>query len=411
MQQEIMTVTELTKYIKRRLETDDLLNNLLITGEISNFHHHSSGHMYFTLKDDNSRLKSVMFRSANQNLKFQPEDGMEVIASGYVSLYESRGQYQLYVQDLQPEGIGALHIAFEQLKEELQKKGLFAVEHKQELPQFPQKVGVITSPTGAAIRDILSVIQRRFRGVSVLVAPATVQGDKAASTLVGALEILNQQSDVDVIIIGRGGGSIEDLWPFNEEEVARAIFSSQTPVVSAVGHETDYTISDFVADVRAPTPSAAGELVVSNQKEVNRYVKGLTDSLVQNIEQKLSDCRNQLVNLMERRVFLQPKRQLKDRKQRIDELEERLINLMERRLNLAQERLQSKAGKLDTLSPLNILSRGYSYCRKRDKKESLSSVSEIKPGDKLEIFLSDGKLEIEVMNIKKGKVNIDQFTK
>ncbi|ADL13241.1 exodeoxyribonuclease VII, large subunit [Acetohalobium arabaticum DSM 5501] len=406
-----MTVTELTKYIKRRLETDDLLNNLLITGEISNFHHHSSGHMYFTLKDDNSRLKSVMFRSANQNLKFQPEDGMEVIASGYVSLYESRGQYQLYVQDLQPEGIGALHIAFEQLKEELQKKGLFAVEHKQELPQFPQKVGVITSPTGAAIRDILSVIQRRFRGVSVLVAPATVQGDKAASTLVGALEILNQQSDVDVIIIGRGGGSIEDLWPFNEEEVARAIFSSQTPVVSAVGHETDYTISDFVADVRAPTPSAAGELVVSNQKEVNRYVKGLTDSLVQNIEQKLSDCRNQLVNLMERRVFLQPKRQLKDRKQRIDELEERLINLMERRLNLAQERLQSKAGKLDTLSPLNILSRGYSYCRKRDKKESLSSVSEIKPGDKLEIFLSDGKLEIEVMNIKKGKVNIDQFTK
>lgn len=303
MQQEIMTVTELTKYIKRRLETDDLLNNLLITGEISNFHHHSSGHMYFTLKDDNSRLKSVMFRSANQNLKFQPEDGMEVIASGYVSLYESRGQYQLYVQDLQPEGIGALHIAFEQLKEELQKKGLFAVEHKQELPQFPQKVGVITSPTGAAIRDILSVIQRRFRGVSVLVAPATVQGDKAASTLVGALEILNQQSDVDVIIIGRGGGSIEDLWPFNEEEVARAIFSSQTPVVSAVGHETDYTISDFVADVRAPTPSAAGELVVSNQKEVNRYVKGLTDSLVQNIEQKLSDCRNQLVNLMERRVF------------------------------------------------------------------------------------------------------------
>lgn len=411
MQQEIMTVTELTKYIKKRLETDDLLNNLLITGEISNFHHHSSGHMYFTLKDDNSRLKSVMFRSANQDLKFQPEDGMEVIASGYVSLYESRGQYQLYVQDLQPEGIGALHIAFEQLKEKLQQKGLFAAEHKRELPQFPQKVGVITSPTGAAIRDILSVIQRRFRGVSVLIAPATVQGDKAASTLVGALKILNQQSDVDVIIIGRGGGSIEDLWPFNEEEVARAIFSSQTPVVSAVGHETDYTIADFVADVRAPTPSAAGELAVSNQEEVNRYVERLTDSLVQNIEQKLSDCRNQLTNLMERRVFLQPKQQLKDRKQRIDELEERLINLMERRLNLAQERLQSKAEKLDTLSPLNILSRGYTYCHKKDKQESLSSVSEVKPGDKLEVFLSDGKLETEVINIKKEKVNIDEFTK
>lgn len=403
-----MTVTELTKYIKKRLESDKLLNSLLITGEISNFHHHSSGHMYFTLKDDNSRLKSVMFRSINQNLKFQPEGGMEVVASGYVSLYESRGQYQLYVQNLQPEGIGALHIAFEQLKEKLQKEGLFAEKYKQDIPQFPQKVGVITSSTGAAIRDILSVIQRRFMGVSILIAPATVQGEKAVPDLMESLEILNQQDDVDVIIIGRGGGSIEDLWAFNDENLARAIFSSQTPIISAVGHETDYTISDFVADLRAPTPSAAGELVVSNQEEIKRYLNKLTDNLIQNIEQKLKNCHNQLDNLMQRHIFLQPKRQLKDWKQRIDELKERLINLMERRLNLAQERLNSKIGKLDTLSPLSTLSRGYSYCRKRGEKESLSSVVEVETGDRLELFLSDGKLETEVISIKEKKLNGDE---
>jgi len=404
MQQKVITVTELTKYIKDKLENDELLSNLLIAGEISNFHHHGSGHMYFTLKDKKTQINSVMFKSANQHLQFEPEDGMKILATGYVSLYEPRGQYQLYVQSLQPDGIGALHIAFEQLKERLQKEGFFEEEHKQELPKLPQKIGVITSPTGAAVRDILSVIKRRFSGVSILIAPATVQGERAVPTLVDALERLNAREDIDVIIIGRGGGSLEDLWAFNEEELARAIFNSNTPVISAVGHETDYTISDFVADLRAPTPSAAAELVISNQEELARYLNRLNNNLKQSMKQKLKNLRNKVNNLTQRRVLLEPKRQLQDSQQRVDELEARLINKIQSRLDYLQEKFQTQAGKLDSMSPLKVLRRGYSYCQKVGQDQGITSVNEVDPGEELEMILSDGKIKSRVLSIDNEQV-------
>jgi len=404
MQQKVITVTELTKYIKDKLENDELLSNLLIAGEISNFHHHGSGHMYFTLKDKKTQINSVMFKSANQHLQFEPEDGMKILATGYVSLYEPRGQYQLYVQSLQPDGIGALHIAFEQLKERLQKEGFFEEEHKQELPKLPQKIGVITSPTGAAVRDILSVIKRRFSGVSILIAPATVQGERAVPTLVDALERLNAREDIDVIIIGRGGGSLEDLWAFNEEELARAIFNSNTPVISAVGHETDYTISDFVADLRAPTPSAAAELVISNQEELARYLNRLNNNLKQSMKQKLKNLRNKVNNLTQRRVLLEPKRQLQDSQQRVDELEARLINKIQSRLDYLQEKFQTQAGKLDSMSPLKVLRRGYSYCQKVGQDQGITSVNEVDPGEELEMVLSDGKIKSRVLSIDNEQV-------
>ncbi len=404
MQQKVITVTELTKYIKDKLENDELLSNLLIAGEISNFHHHGSGHMYFTLKDKKTQINSVMFKSANQHLQFEPEDGMKILATGYVSLYEPRGQYQLYVQSLQPDGIGALHIAFEQLKERLQKEGFFEEEHKQELPKLPQKIGVITSPTGAAVRDILSVIKRRFSGVSILIAPATVQGERAVPTLVDALERLNAREDIDVIIIGRGGGSLEDLWAFNEEELARAIFNSNTPVISAVDHETDYTISDFVADLRAPTPSAAAELVISNQEELARYLNRSNNNLKQSMKQKLKNLRNKVNNLTQRRVLLEPKRQLQDSQQRVDELEARLINKIQSRLDYLQEKFQTQAGKLDSMSPLKVLRRGYSYCQKVGQDQGITSVNEVDPGEELEMILSDGKIKSRVLSIDNEQV-------
>ncbi|SJZ85555.1 exodeoxyribonuclease VII large subunit [Selenihalanaerobacter shriftii] len=404
MKQKIITVTELTKYIKSKLEQDELLSNLLITGEVSNFHHHSSGHMYFTLKDENTQISGVMFRSYNQNLKFEPENGMQVLATGYVSVYEPRGQYQFYVKDLQPDGVGALHIAYEQLKERLEKAGFFAEEYKKEIPKIPKKIGVITSPTGAAIRDILSVIKRRFANVSILIAPATVQGDHAVPTLVNALEILNQQDDVDVIIMGRGGGSLEDLWAFNEEELARAIFDSKVPVISAVGHETDYTISDFVADLRAPTPSAAAELVISNRENLKKYLDRLTNNLVQSMKKKVKNSHENLEDLTKRRALLEPKSRLQDLNQRVDELKERLTNNMQNRINLAKEQFQSQVGKLNSLSPLNILTRGYCYCRNEEGLEGLSSVDEVELGDDLEIILSDGRIKSKINNINKEEI-------
>ncbi|MGM0471554.1 MAG: exodeoxyribonuclease VII large subunit [Bacillota bacterium] len=405
MQQRVVSVTELTNYLKDKLQSDALLRDLSITGEISNFHHHSSGHMYFTLKDDTTRIKVVMFRSNNQQLKFQPESGMQVIIKGYVDIYRNRGEYQLYAQQMQPAGVGALQIAFEQLKEKLQAEGLFSSHYKQQLPEYPIRIGVITSPSGAAIKDILSVIKRRFAGVEILLAPATVQGKQSAPTLVRAIEQLNRVSDVDVIIISRGGGSLEDLWSFNEEEVARAIFNSSIPIISAVGHETDYTIADFVADKRAPTPSAAGELVVADKAELASYVGCLTTNLIQNINQKLSAKRNRVEYLTQRSVLLEPKRQLNEYQQRVDDLERRLINKLNQKLKLSRERFQSLTGKLDSLSPLNTLSRGYTVCRELESKRRLTSVSEIEIEDKLELILVDGKLTVQVKELNSTEID------
>lgn len=268
MEQRYLTVNALTKYIKRKFDADPHLQDCYVKGEISNFKQHSSGHMYFTLKDDKARLLAIMFASANRSMKFKPENGMQVLVSGDLSVYEASGQYQIYIKDMKPDGVGELFLAFEQLKAKLTEEGLFSPENKLALPKYPKTVGVVTSPTGAAIRDIVSTIKRRYPIANILLLPALVQGDQAAASIAKAIKYANTTGKIDVLIIGRGGGSIEELWAFNEEVVARAIFSSKIPIISAVGHETDFTIADFVADLRAPTPTAAAELAVPHIDEL-----------------------------------------------------------------------------------------------------------------------------------------------
>ncbi|OCL26973.1 exodeoxyribonuclease VII large subunit [Orenia metallireducens] len=395
----IWSVTQVTNYLKELLETDPNLSPVMLKGEISNFHHHSSGHMYFTIKDEKTQLSAVMFRGYNQGLDFIPEDGMSVIVEGKISIYPARGQYQVYVHKMQPDGIGSLHLAYEQLKERLEKEGLFREELKQAIPKIPAKVGVVTSPTGAAIRDIISVVKRRFSNVSLLIAPSQVQGEGAEETLVRGLELLNQ-SDVDVIIIGRGGGSIEDLWAFNKEKLARAIFNSRVPVISAVGHETDFTIADFVADMRAPTPSAAAELVVSNREEVVKYLGRLYNNLNNAMENRVNRLNDRLLSLQERRALRLPEEKIAEYMQRIDELSMNLEQRIVDNLTKKQEKLERAVGQLNSLSPLNTFARGYSLARKLDSEEEINSITQLEEGEKIEVILKDGALECEVEVIK-----------
>ncbi|TDX48258.1 exodeoxyribonuclease VII large subunit [Orenia marismortui] len=392
------SVTQVTNYLKEVLETDPNLSKVTVKGEISNFHHHSSGHMYFTLKDEKTQISAVMFKGYNHKLEFEPEDGMAVIAQGKVSIYPARGQYQIYIHNLEPDGIGSLHLAFEQLKKKLDQEGLFKDEFKKTIPKIPAKVGVITSPTGAAIRDIISVVKRRFANISLLIAPAVVQGEKSAASLVKGLELLNK-SDVDVIIIGRGGGSIEDLWAFNKEEVARSIFKSKVPVISAVGHETDFTISDFVADLRAPTPSAAAELVVSNREEIERYVKRLYNNLTVAIENRLNRLGDKLNNLKGRRALQLPKDQILEYTQKLDELTINLQDKFKNNLSKKREKLESLVSNLNSLSPLNTLARGYSLTRKAEGGRAINSISQVNKDDLVEILLKDGHLLCNVEKI------------
>ncbi len=402
----IWSVSGVTNYIKELFDTDPNLQGIVVKGEVSNFHHHSSGHMYFTLKDKKSQLSGVMFRSNAQRVDFDLEDGMEVIVEGEISLYSVRGQYQIYVKNIQPDGIGALHIAYEQLKEKLSKEGLFNEEWKRSIPKIPARVGVITSATGAAIRDIIRVIKRRFSNVSLLIAPATVQGERAEKSLIKGLNLLNKE-DVDVIIIGRGGGSIEDLWAFNKEGVARAIFNSEIPVISAVGHERDFTISDFVADVRAATPSAAAELVVSNQEEVRKYLVRLETNLTSLMKSKLNQLIDRLDYLAQRRAFDLVGDKVRDYGQHLDELSNKLE--LKGRENLVQkeEKLKVLTSQLESLSPLNVLNRGYSIARKVEDKEEIKSINQLKEGDGVEVILKDGiiccRLYDKIYRSKKNK--------
>ncbi|MFW6381450.1 MAG: exodeoxyribonuclease VII large subunit, partial [Bacillota bacterium] len=288
MEPEVFSVSEVTDYIKRLLSRDHSLSDLWIKGEISNFYHHNSGHMYFTIKDRDAQISAVMFKGNNRNLKMDPEEGMEITAHGYVDVYKPRGEYQFYVQEMKPGGKGALYQAFEELKQRLGKEGLFDPEHKQEIPALPGRIGVVTSPDGAAIRDIISVAERRFDNVSLLIVPSLVQGERAAGQIVEGIEYLNsRKEEFDLIIVSRGGGSIEDLWPFNEEEVARTIYRSELPVISGVGHETDFTIVDFVSDLRAPTPSAAAEMAVSSRLELEKELKNLSSRLGRTMDNTL----------------------------------------------------------------------------------------------------------------------------
>ncbi len=397
---DILSVTQLTNYVKQLLQSDPNLKRVAVEGEISNYYRHdASGHIYFTLKDDRAKLQAVMFNRQVKKLDFKPEGGMEVVAEGPLTIYSPRGEYQIQVEDLQPGGEGALHIKFKQLKQKLEREGLFAEQYKQRIPEIPSRIGVVTSPTGAAIRDIISVVQRRFSNTSLLIAPATVQGDRAADSIIRGIELLHSY-EVDVIIIGRGGGSLEDLWAFNEEKLARAVFNSRLPIISAVGHETDYTITDYVADERAPTPSAAAEKVVADRTELKRYLQRLQANLHQAIKNKLHRSQLRLAHLLDRRAFRLPQDLLAEYRQQIDELRQQLDQTADQYLTQQEEKLKNLSARLDSLSPLKILERGYSLTTLPETGEKVTSVEQVGLGEVVEVKVKDGSFTSQVAEIK-----------
>ena len=400
MEKKIYSITDISKYLKDLLANDPILHSLWITGEVSNFHHHNSGHMYFTLKDKNSSISSIMFRSHNRRLNFDVEDGMKVNVHGYVSIYEPRGTYQLYVDDLEPAGKGALYLEYEQLKARLEKEGLFAEEYKTSIPILPKKIGIVTSPTGAAIRDILSVVRRRFSNVYVLIVPSLVQGDAASSQIVNGIEYLNKRGDIDLIIVSRGGGSIEDLWAFNEENVARAIFKSSIPVISGVGHETDFTIADFTADLRAPTPSAAAELAISSRLELEKDLNNNHSRLINAIKNKLDNISNRVKIVTGKRIFSHPEELFAEKTQNLDDLSRQIEWNMEKKLNLFHEDFRLLNSKLESLSPLKTLSRGYSITSK--KETIVDSINNIDIGDQIRTQIKDGQILSKVLETEEG---------
>lgn len=393
-----VTVTEINKYIKEIMSRDFLLSNLWVKGEISNFKHHSSGHMYFTLKDKNSLIKCVMFKSYNSTLKFIPENGMKVIIKGYISVFERDGQYQLYAQEMQSDGIGNLHIAFEQLKKKLLAEGLFDENIKKNLPFLPKNIGIVTSSTGSVIRDIINVLDRRFQSTSIKIFPARVQGEGAEKEISRGILKFNQLRCVDVIIVARGGGSLEELWPFNTEEVARSIFESDIPVMSAVGHETDYTIADFVADVRAPTPSVAAELVIPEKLAINNRISELNLRLVNSLYSSLKLKRERLSKIQNSAALRQPYDRIYQDRMKLDILNKSL----KRSILVKYERTAAKfnllVGKLDSLSPLAVLSKGYGMVKSSEKKILIKSIYNVDVGDEIEVSLKDGKLICSVLS-------------
>ncbi|TQD25238.1 exodeoxyribonuclease VII large subunit [Methanolobus vulcani] len=399
----IYTVSQLNEHIKKVLTNDPQLSQVWVRGEISNLTKHSSGHYYFTLKDGNAQISCVSFRMTNRTLKFEPESSMKVLVFGTVDVYTVRGQYQLRVLDMRPDGIGELYKAYEQLRNRLQEEGLFDVVHKKKIPLYPTRIGVITSPTGAAIHDILHVLRRRFP-VDVLLSPAIVQGENSAESIVKALEYLNR-TDVDVIILGRGGGSLEDLWSFNEEVVARAIFDSKIPVISAVGHETDYTISDFVADVRAPTPSAAAEIAVPEKTGLIKHLESMLSRMQQAAIHIIADRRHHIEYLYSR---IEPERFaeiVRRDMQRVDELSSRMEMAFGRTMESRQASLSGLAGRLNAVSPLNTLERGYSIALKSEDHAVIRSVDNVKTDDSVDIRLIDGTLECKVMGTRLDIIN------
>ena len=397
-QVEPSTVTELNEYIKGRLETDARLSRVFVRGEISNFTRHSSGHLYFSIKDEGGQIRAVMFRSAAASLTFVPEDGMKVIITGSVSLYVKGGSYQIYVTSLRPDGLGALYLAYERLKRKLEEEGLFSEERKRPLPPFPKKIGVITSPTGAAIRDILHITGRRYPLANILLYPALVQGEGAPASLLAGLRYF-EASDADIIIIGRGGGSIEDLWAFNDEAVARKVASMPMPVISAVGHETDFTICDFVADLRAPTPSAAAELAVPDVRELILSLDGAAERASNALLYLAKRKRERLSSLEERLHLLGSGRLFDSKRQKISYLSEKMQSAMKMHLERKNSEIALRAQKLEALSPLRVLGRG--YCVAESRGALVASVEDAAIGDPLSITLSDGKISAVVQNKEK----------
>lgn len=385
-----LTVKEVNLYIKNLLDGDSLLSNIWVKGEISNFKAHSSGHFYFTLKDASGTLKCVMFKSRAQRIKFMPTHGMEVLAQGYISVFERDGQYQLYVEDMLPSGAGALNIAYEQLKEKLAQEGLFASERKRKLPSFPQSIGIVTSPTGAALKDMLTIIKRRSPHVKIIISPAQVQGAEGADSICTALEKI-YKLPIDVIIVGRGGGSLEELWCFNEEAVVRKIASSPVPIVSAVGHETDFTLSDFAADIRAATPSMAAELVTPLETELNLKLVTMQNRLVNALRKILAQERQRVSYLANRQVIRDPQRIFTKYQQELDQLSSRLINGYHQNIKEKKANLVLLANKLDALSPLKTINRGYSLSYSI-KGELIKNIEQVEIGDIIQVFISNGQL-------------------
>ncbi len=436
-----LTVTALTKYIKRKFDVDPHLRNIYVKGEISNFKRHTSGMMFFTVKDENARIAAIMFQNHARTLKFKPEDGMHVLIQGEVSVYEEYGQYRIYVKDMQPDGIGSLFLAFEQLKKKLAMKGMFDERYKKPLPPYPNTVGVITSPTGAAIRDIITTIRRRYPIANIMIYPALVQGENAAPSIVKAIRLANERKEADVLIVGRGGGSIEDLWPFNEEIVAKAIFESNIPIISAVGHETDTTIADLVADLRAPTPTGAAEMAVPKIDEILERILHRKIRLMQAIRRKVQAEREKLDGLERSYAFRFPQKLYEQKLEQLDRLVERkhrqmktivdrktqLYRMMRQRLllNHPQGKLQQAEktftettkrlqfsfqtilkdkqkeftgliATLEALSPLKVMNRGYSIVYYGDEEKIVKSVHDVNKGDPLTVHVQDGTIHAKV---------------
>lgn len=395
----VLSVSQLNRYIKMNFDADENLANIFVSGEISNFtNHYRTGHLYFTLKDDSAAVRAVMFNSSAKRLKFMPEDGMKVIARGRVSVYEASGQYQLYVDDMQPDGVGALNLAYEQLKEKLQKEGLFSELHKKPLPPYPEKVGVITSPTGAAVRDIINVLGRRFPYAEIVFCPVLVQGEGAHLQLTDAVNLFNSERAADVIIIGRGGGSIEDLWEFNDEGLARAVYNSDIPVISAVGHETDFTICDFVADMRAPTPSAAAELAVPDANELQYALSALKNRMFLNVSSGIADRRSRLEYLTSKGALKSPDEMLSNRSQRLDTAFSKMLSSYENRIGGKKVEFISAATALSKLDPMSVLMRGFAFVSDKNGKNVYSSQALAK-GDKINVRFHDGSAVCEVKEI------------
>lgn len=440
----IFTIKEVNKYIRMTMEADPVLTDVWLRGEVSNFTHHSSGHMYFTLKDKDSRIKCVMFASHNAKLKFMPREGTKVLARGTISVFERDGAYQFYASAMQPDGLGSLYLAYEQLKARLEEEGLFAQIRKRALPLFPKSIGVITSPTGAAVRDIITTLQRRYPVANIIIAPVQVQGELAAPSIVKAIELMNEYNQCDVLIVGRGGGSLEELWAFNEEIVARSIAKSLIPVISAVGHETDFTIADFVADVRAATPTAAAELAVPHIQEVTAKINRHAEKLHYAVNSKLNRLTERLLRAQQAPTFAQPKRFFLQQAERVDYLQiglklnlrkqldsyklrhtkqegklarlhpEHRIKLLEKNVNYSKAQLQDQMKRLldqktmqcftsikqlDALSPLKVMARGYSLAY-TENEQLLKKVDQVKVGNQIQVKLVDGSLSCEVQHIK-----------
>lgn len=423
MEEKYLSVSAITRYLKAKFDVDENLQTVFLKGEISNFKAHTTGHFYFSLKDENSKINAIMFRSNASKVLFKPLDGMKVLVSGRISVYEAMGSYQIYVDEMLEDGVGNLYVAFEELKKKLQAEGLFNKEHKRNIPKIPKRVGIVTASTGAAIRDIMTTIKRRFPICETILFPTLVQGENAKDDIVRNIERAGNY-DLDVLIVGRGGGSIEDLWPFNEEVVARAIYNSKVPVISAVGHEVDFTIADFVADLRAPTPTAAAELAVPNMSDLKKHINQLSIRLNESIFKKLNYLKLYLDSVKNSYVIKNPMIMYENKKQNLDLMNDKLNNLMIGKVDNFKNCLEKLKKsyvlkspqllykdkiievkniieKLELLNPLNILKRGYSITYLDSK--TLKSVSKVNKDDVLSIRLSDGTISSKVIDVKENE--------